>query len=83
MGKFLLYPGYRNVFACMKCELSRNGARDYQCEECGSHACEHLVERGPDGYICFCCLDPEREGDWPDWCFTMVPTKSNQGKNGR
>ena len=81
MRRFLTYPGYRNVFACIKCEMSRNGAREYDCSKCGSLVCEHLSVDVSDGRLCFCCLDPDGESDWPDWCFTMQ-RGGKGGKNG-
>lgn len=70
---FVSYPGYRNVFSCIKCEMSRIGSEECCCSQCGSFACKHLVEEVDSDLVCFCCLGYPAGGDqWPDWCFTMI-----------
>lgn len=83
MSAFLNYPGYRNVFSCIKCEISRTGCEELVCAECGAYACKHLTVEAFGEVCCFCCFDDNDDRDWPDWCFTMVPESLIRGKNER
>jgi hypothetical protein len=74
MSGFLNYPGYRNVFSCVSCEMSRDDYPELRCIKCLSYCCEHLMLAGEGGKLCFCCCGyPEGQDNWPDWCFTMLP----------
>ena len=81
MSTFLNYPGYRNVFSCIQCEMSRVGTEEHCCAMCHSYACKHLVVDAFGETICFCCSPDKDEDQWPDWCFTMMPVPWIQGKN--
>lgn len=71
---FLNYPGYRNVFSCVSCEMSRRDSEEFQCIKCLSYACSHLMLPRENGPLCFCCTGyPDGSEKWPDWCFTMMP----------
>ena len=80
MRRFLNYPGYRNVFSCIKCKLSDVDKGGRICERCSAFSCKHLIEKG-DNKLCFCCSDDLPEESWPDWCFTMVPHELFCGRN--
>lgn len=73
MSGFLNYPGYRNVFSCVSCEMSRGNSEEFRCIECLSFVCKHLMLVSDAGHLCFCCCGyPDGQEDWPDWCFTML-----------
>jgi len=83
MSAFLNYPGYRNVFSCIQCEMSRLGSEEHRCVECRSYTCKHLVVNISEDTVCFCCVADSDEYKWPNWCFTMVPEEFIRGKNGK
>jgi hypothetical protein len=83
MTAFLNYPGYRNVFSCIQCEMSRIGSEEIRCEECHSYACKHLIADAFGATVCFCCVGDFVDREWPNWCFTMVPEKVFRGRNGK
>jgi len=74
--RFLLYPGFRNVFSCIACEMFRGDSEEFQCVECFAYACVHLFHPNKKDLTCFCCSGYP-DGKWPDWCFTMIPV--NEG----
>jgi len=79
--RFLSYPGFRNVFSCIACEMFRGDKEDsdgLQCVECAAYACVHLFNPEENDPICFCCSGYP-DGEWPDWCFTMIPV--NEGRH--
>lgn len=57
--------------------MSRVESEEHRCVDCLSYACIHLVRVREYGAVCFCCVDYP-EGNWPDWCFTMLPTDGGE-----